>query len=233
MKDFNQIFRTAIEIAQEIIMSRKLSLTQTGLTLLLVGLSSASCTSPGKKTAVGAGGGAATGAAIGGIAGGWQGAAIGAAVGGVTGGAVGNYLDKQTKELEKVAEAKRTKDGILVKLKNDLLFDTGSAVLKESAVNDLVQLGDILAKYKDDRIRIEGYTDNVGSNATNETLSLNRADAVKKVLVSRGVQEQQMITMGLGESKPIASNKTTKGRSENRRVELHIDVPQEQQEKTG
>jgi outer membrane protein OmpA-like peptidoglycan-associated protein len=214
-------------------MSRKLHLTQVSVVLLLIGVFGASCTSPGKKTAVGAGGGAATGATIGGLAGGWKGAAIGGAVGGIAGGAVGNYLDKQAKELEQVAQTKRTKDGILVKLKNDLLFDTGSAVLKENAVNDLVQLGDILAKYKEDRIRIEGYTDNVGSNSTNETLSLNRAEAVKKVLVTRGVQEQQIITLGLGESKPVASNKSIQGRSENRRVELHIDVPQDQQKKVG
>lgn len=185
------------------------------------------CTSPGKRTAIGAGGGAATGAIIGGATGGWKGAAIGAAAGGLLGGTVGNYLDKQAKELEEVAETQRTKDGILVKLKNDLLFDTGSAVLKPQAIQEITDLGRILAKYKEDRIRIEGYTDNVGARPFNETLSMRRADAVKNVLLGQGVHPSQMTILGFGPLKPIGDNKTSTGRATNRRVELHIDVPQE------
>src|SRR5437588_12181704 len=84
------------------------------------------CATPGKRTAIGAGGGAAVGAGVGAIAGGWKGAVIGAAVGGLAAGAVGNYLDKQAQELKEVAETKRTKDGILVDLKSKLLFTTDS-----------------------------------------------------------------------------------------------------------
>src|SRR5438045_1464349 len=121
----------------------------------------AGCATPGKRTAVGAGGGAAAGAAIGGAAAGWKGAGLGALAGAATGAAVGNYLDKQANELSKVADTKRVKDGILVNLKNDLLFQTGSATLKNEAVNELTELGQILTKYPDDRIRIAGYTDDV------------------------------------------------------------------------
>jgi outer membrane protein OmpA-like peptidoglycan-associated protein len=179
----------------------------------------AACATPGERTAVGAG--------VGAVAGGWKGALIGAAAGGVVGGAVGNYLDKQAQELKQVAEnTRRTEDGILVDLKSKLLFTTDSAVLKPEAVEQVAKLGDILAKYSDDRIRIQGHTDSTGSAAHNEELSLRRAQAVRDVLLSRGVKSEQMLVEGIGERRPIANNATAAGRAQNRRVELHIDVLQ-------
>jgi outer membrane protein OmpA-like peptidoglycan-associated protein len=192
---------------------------------VLVSFAAAGC-GAGKRTAIGGGVGAATGAGVGALLGGKRGALIGAGVGALAGGSVGLYLDKQKAELERVAETKRTEQGLLVNLKNDILFDTGSAVLKDEAVAQLSQVGDILAKYSDDRVRIEGHTDSQGANDYNEQLSVRRADAVKRVLVSRGVQEKQILVLGLGETKPLADNKTADGRAKNRRVELHIDVPQ-------
>jgi len=187
----------------------------------------AACATPGKRTAIGAGGGAAAGAGVGAIVGGWKGAAIGAAVGGVAGGAVGNYLDKQAEELKQVAETtKRTQDGILVDLKSKLLFTTDSAVLKPEAVEMVAKLGDILAKYAEDRIRIAGFTDSTGTVAHNEELSLRRAKAVRDVLEERGVKVEQMMVQGMGPQRPVASNGTAAGRAQNRRVELHIDVPE-------
>jgi len=184
------------------------------------------CATPGERTAIGAGGGAAVGAGVGALAGGWEGAAIGALVGGVAGGAIGNYLDKQAQELQAVADARRTESGILVNLKSSLLFSSDSAVLKPAAVEQIAQLGDILAKYPDDRIRIEGHTDNTGTHVYNEELSLRRAEAVRDVLGSRGVNSRQMLVEGAGAAQPIADNSTPEGRAQNRRVELHIDVPQ-------
>ena len=183
------------------------------------------CGTAGKRTAIGGGAGAALGAGIGALAGGKKGALIGAGVGALAGGSVGLYLDKQHKELEKVAETKRTENGILVNMKNDILFDTSSAELKDEAVTQITQVGDILAKYADNRIRIEGHTDSSGSDSLNETLSRKRADSVGTVLVSRGVREEQITVVGNGETKPIADNATKEGRAKNRRVELHIDVP--------
>jgi len=193
-------------------------------TTVVVALS-AGCAA-GARTAIGAGAGAAVGAGVGALAGGWKGAAIGAGVGALAGGSVGLYLDMQAKELEKVAETKRTENGVLVQMKNDILFDTDSAVLKQEAIDQIGKVGDILAKYADDRVKIEGYTDASGAAAHNEELSLRRADAVKKVLLSRGVVEKQILVTGLGETKPVADNKTPEGRAKNRRVEVHIDVPQ-------
>lgn len=188
------------------------------------------CTTPGKKTAIGAGTGAAAGGVIGGVAGGWQGAAIGAGVGAIAGGAIGNQMDKQAKELAEVAETKRTAEGIVVNLKNDLLFETGKAELKPEAQTQLGQLGDIIAKYPDDHIQIQGFTDSTGSKQTNELLSKARADAVRNVLSSRGVQYKQMSAQGFGPQNPIASNSSSTGRAKNRRVELQISMPDK---KTG
>jgi outer membrane protein OmpA-like peptidoglycan-associated protein len=187
----------------------------------------AACATPGARTAVGAGAGAGVGAGVGAVAGGWKGAAIGAAIGGIAGGTVGNYLDKQAQELKEVAEnTKRTEDGILVDLKSKLLFNSDSAVLKPEAVDQIARLGDILAKYPEDRIRIQGHTDSTGSVSHNEELSMRRAQSVREVLAGRGVKPQQMLVEGVGEARPIADNRTSAGRSQNRRVELHIDIPQ-------
>lgn len=183
------------------------------------------CGTAGKRTAIGAGGGALAGAGIGALLGGGKGAAIGAGVGALTGGSVGLYLDKQHKELEKVAETTRTEQGLLVNFKGEILFDTGSAVLKQSAIDELSSVGDILAKYKDDRVKVMGYTDSTGSLKVNEELSQRRAEAVRKVLLGRGVAEPQITALGMGPQNPIADNATADGRQRNRRVELVIDVP--------
>lgn len=183
------------------------------------------CTTPGKRTGIGAAGGAGAGAVVGGVAGGWKGAAIGAGVGALAGGAVGNYLDKQAKELEEVAETKRTENGVLVNLKNDLLFDTGKADLKPEAQAQVSKVGEILAKYPEDRIKIEGYTDSTGGKSFNKLLSEQRARAVSDVLSQRGVRPNQIMVAGRGPEEPVAPNTSASGRAKNRRVELHIDVP--------
>ena len=186
---------------------------------------SSGCATAGKDTAIGAGVGAAAGAGVGALVGGGKGALIGLGVGALAGGSVGLYLDKQRKDLEKVAQVKKTENGLVVQMAGDILFDTGSAVLKPEAVEEITRVGDVIAKYADDRVRIEGHTDSVGPAAANEELSLRRADAVKRVLLSRGVQEKQMLVLGLGETRPVADNLTPETRARNRRVELHIDVP--------
>ncbi len=196
------------------------------LTLSFVLLASG-CATPKKGTAIGAGTGAGVGAIIGGLGAGWKGAALGAAAGAATGAAVGNYLDKQASELGEVADTKRVEDGVLVNLKSDLLFDVGKATVKPTAHGQLVQLGQVLAKYKDDRISVEGFTDSTGSVGLNNALSRQRADAVREILLSEGVRSEQILVFGFGESRPVASNKTATGRQLNRRVDLIIDVPQE------
>jgi outer membrane protein OmpA-like peptidoglycan-associated protein len=200
---------------------------------LVLSMMGAGCATPGKRTAVGAGAGAIVGAGAGALIGkGWTGAAVGAAAGAVAGGAVGNYLDKQAQELEKVAQTERTADGaILVKMPGDLLFATNSTTLTPEAMTQVTNVADVLVKYPEDRIQVQGHTDSTGSDTYNKDLSLRRADAVAQVLLSRGVKPAQIATAGAGELQPVASNETPEGRRANRRVQLHIDVPQANQQK--
>jgi outer membrane protein OmpA-like peptidoglycan-associated protein len=190
-------------------------------------LGGAACTSPGKKTAIGAGTGAAVGGAIGAATGGWKGAGIGAVIGGAVGGSYGNVLDKRQKELEKVVETRKTQQGLLVQLKNELLFDTNKAVLKPQAIQQLTELGKILAKYEKDRVNIGGFTDSVGKTEYNKELSERRAEAVRSVLVQQGVATERTETFGFGEETPVAPNDTEAGRAKNRRVEVAIQIPKD------
>ncbi len=195
------------------------------LTGVAMAMALAACSSGNSNTRmeVGAGAGAATGAVVGGLLGGGKGAIVGAVTGAVAGGAAGHILDRQVAELRaKDANAQRTANGILVKLKEDLLFQVDSDVLKPGAVEELSSLGDVLVKYPQDRIQVLGFTDSTGPQAYNDALSRRRAEAVRKILVSRGFSEQQAVAIGMGEQSPVASNATPAGRSKNRRVELHI-----------
>lgn len=186
-------------------------------------------TSPGEKTAIGAGVGAAVGAGLGAVIGHrtgkkGEGALIGAAVGGVFGGLAGNSLDKQAKELEKIAETRRTDEGIVTRLKGDILFASGKDTVRSEAKNNLNQIAEIIRKYPEDRLRIIGHTDSDGSDALNAELSQKRADAVKYQLILGGVPAEYITTVGMGESQPVASNKTADGKQLNRRVEIEITV---------
>ena len=180
-----------------------------------------------KNTAKGMGIGGATGAAIGGVLGSKsgstsRGAIIGAAAGAALGGVIGNRMDKQAKELDKVAETKRTEQGLITEMKNDILFDTGKATLKPEAKQDLKQMADIMKKYPENVITVHGYTDNTGTSKMNETLSEQRAQAVKNTLVAYGLPGNTIATEGWGPAKPVAPNDTAAGRQQNRRVEIEV-----------
>jgi len=101
-------------------------------------------------------------------------------------------------------------------------FVTGSAKLTKSAMAELDKGAQILQDHPKINISIEGHTDNTGSAAGNQKLSEQRAAAVKAYLVKKGVGEERMSTTGYGQTKPIADNKTAKGRTANRRVEFKM-----------
>lgn len=202
---------------------------KTLLTFLASSLILWGCTTPGKRTAIGAGAGAAAGAGIGAVIGhqsghAGKGAAIGAAAGAILGGTVGNILDKQAKELEQVAETKRTENGIITTLKNNILFATNSSALKPEAMDNVNQIADIIKKYPEDRVIVVGHTDDRGAADYNQRLSEQRAQAVRVQMVSRGVPSSTIEAIGQGESQPKAPNTDEAGRSQNRRVELQITV---------
>lgn len=187
------------------------------------------CASDSKNTAMGAGIGAAAGAVVGGIIGHQtgnrnQGALIGAALGGAAGGYAGHRMDKQAKELEKIAETKRTEQGLVTKLKSDILFSSGKSDLKPAAQANLKQMAEIMKKYPENVLTIQGYTDNTGSSAVNETLSQKRASAVRDTLVLNGLPASAITVQGMGPANPVAENTTSEGRSKNRRVEIQVTV---------
>lgn len=181
------------------------------------------------NTAKGIGIGAAAGAALGAIVGNnngdaKKGAAIGAVLGATAGGVIGKRMDNQAKELEKIAETKRTEQGLVSKLKSDILFETGKADLKDQAKTDLAQMATIMKKYPENVLVVKGYTDSTGSVKINETLSQKRAEAVKNHLVNNGIPMTVVTTQGLGSANPIADNSNEMGRKQNRRVEIEVTV---------
>ena len=192
------------------------------------------CTTPGKRTAIGAGGGAAVGALAGAIiannTGGKSeaGAIYGALAGAAAGGLLGNYYDKQAKELAEIADVKKVKDAngktirLVITLKNDILFETSNAALSAASVDTLNGLLRVLKKYPKNNIIVAGYTDSTGSDAINNPLSTQRAKAVYDYLVGNGLKTLSIQYIGYGSSNPVASNSTAAGRAMNRRVELLI-----------
>ncbi|RED96603.1 OmpA family protein [Marinoscillum furvescens] len=105
---------------------------------------------------------------------------------------------------------------------NNIFFDFGKATLREASHADLNRLVALLEKYPQMQIEISGHTDNVGSEASNQLLSQNRAAAVVSYLASRKVAAQRLKAVGYGEANPVAENETDEGRQRNRRVEFTI-----------
>jgi outer membrane protein OmpA-like peptidoglycan-associated protein len=101
-------------------------------------------------------------------------------------------------------------------------FATNKATFAKADDADVEKAVEFLKKYPAARFTLEGHTDSTGSDAHNQTLSEKRAEAVKERLVKRGIDPARIHTAGFGETKPIADNKTVKGRAENRRVEVLI-----------
>ncbi len=168
--------------------------------------------------------GAAAGAAIGGSDHRAGGALIGAAAGAMAGGLIGRYLDQQAAELDAIpgAEIERRDDSILVNFQSQLLFDTGSSNLHPGAYDRLRTLARTLNNYPESQVIIKGHTDSTGSESFNQRLSEERADRVRGFLISEGVASARITSLGFGESLPVATNATSDGRGQNRRVELEI-----------
>ena len=103
-----------------------------------------------------------------------------------------------------------------------ILFNSGKATFKEETLPVLQNMNRIFKEYPQARFSIEGHTDSDGSNALNQTLSENRAAAVKNFLIENGIASDRLMSTGFGETKPIVSNKTAKGKAQNRRVEVKL-----------
>jgi outer membrane protein OmpA-like peptidoglycan-associated protein len=118
-------------------------------------------------------------------------------------------------------KAKPTPRGLVLTL-GDVLFDTGKAQLNPGAARKLDQLAQFLTEHPERRVQIDGFTDSVGSESYNQTLSQQRADAVKSALVTRGIDASRVATQGYGKGFPVADNADSGGRQLNRRVEVVI-----------
>jgi outer membrane protein OmpA-like peptidoglycan-associated protein len=116
-------------------------------------------------------------------------------------------------------QAKQTDRGLVMTL-SDVLFDTGRATLKPGADRDLDRLAQALKDNRNTRVLIEGHTDSVGGDDYNQALSERRAEAVADALRLRGVPPDRYEVKGLGKAFPVASNETSAGRQQNRRVEI-------------
>lgn len=192
----------------------------------------AACASKTQTGAVvGAAGGAVVGGVIGKVAGSTaKGAIIGAVVGGVAGTLIGVQMDKQAKELEmsvKGAKVERVGEGIQVTFDSGLLYDFDSDVVRPEAKANLRELATSLEKYSGSDLVVLGHTDRLGSTSYNQGLSERRGNAAATYLISQGVGGSRIVTRGLGETEPVASNETEAGRQANRRVEVAIFASKE------
>jgi outer membrane protein OmpA-like peptidoglycan-associated protein len=179
-----------------------------------------------KGAALGAASGGIIGAVIGSKKGNTaKGAIIGAAIGGAAGIAIGHYMDRQAAELQKDlkgAEVERVGEGIKITFHKGIEFATNSAELRPASKTNLKELAEVLQKYEDTEILIEGHTDSTGERDYNQTLSEKRAESVSAYLKSLKVASSRLTNVGYGPDQPVADNTTVDGRQKNRRVEVAI-----------
>lgn len=126
-----------------------------------------------------------------------------------------------SEQLNKILSTRDSARGLIVSM-SDVLFDTGKYSLKSGAREKLAKVAGILIAYPGLNIEVGGYTDNVGGDEMNQRLSENRAGAVRSYLVEQGVITNSVTAKGFGNSLPVATNDTSSGRQENRRVELVV-----------
>jgi len=154
-------------------------------------------------------------------------ALVGAGLGALAGAGVGNYMDRQEAKLR--AELERTGvsvtrdgDNITLNMPGNITFATNSSDLNANFYEVLNSVSMVLAEFDKTVIEIAGHTDSTGETAYNQALSERRASAVASYLGTRSVRTDRIITVGAGETHPIATNDTDIGRQSNRRVELTL-----------
>jgi len=128
---------------------------------------------------------------------------------------------KLSEQLNSILQTRDSARGLIVSM-SDVLFDTGKYSLKPGAREKLAKVAGILLAYPGLNIEVGGYTDNVGGDAMNQTLSENRAGSVRDYLVQEGVATSSVSAKGFGNTLPVASNDNSAGRQQNRRVELLV-----------
>ncbi len=198
------------------------------ITFLLIGSLLGGCSASSQTR--GATIGASAGAILGGIIGKNNdntavGVLLGAAIGGAAGTYIGRQMDKQAEEMQRDlegAKVERIGEGIKITFDSGILFEVSSSELQFEAKKNVEKLSEILLKYPDTNILIEGHTDATGSYDFNMDLSEKRAESVANYSVTHGVEIQRINVVGHGPDIPVATNETNAGRQLNRRVEIAV-----------
>jgi outer membrane protein OmpA-like peptidoglycan-associated protein len=151
----------------------------------------------------------------------------GAALGAIAGSAIGSYMDKQEEAFRDQlsgsgVEVYREGDSIRLSIPGNITFSTGSSAIVTGFYPVLEDVAKVLNRYEKTKLSVEGHTDSVGDANYNRQLSMQRANSVANYLRGTNVNASRLQTLGMGESKPIATNENAQGRQENRRVELRI-----------
>lgn len=180
--------------------------------------------------------GAGAGAAIGALIGGGKGAAIGAGSGALLGAGAGYLWSKKMEEQKQQMETATAGTGVQVSqtednrlklnIPSDISFDSGKSDIKPGFKPILDNFATSLINNANTIITIVGHTDNTGSDAINNPLSVNRAASTRDYLVGRSISINRIHIDGRGSHEPITSNDTPEGRAENRRVEIFVTEQQ-------
>ena len=156
-----------------------------------------------------------------------QRALIGAGIGALAGGSIGYYMDRQEAELRAELEGTgvsvtRIGDNITLNMPGNITFATDSADLNAQFFDVLGSVTKVLKEFDQTIVEVAGHTDSTGSEAYNQQLSERRAQSVATYFTSRNIMAQRLITIGMGELRPVADNGTEQGRQLNRRVEITL-----------
>ena len=211
-------------------MHKKLVFGAATLALLITGCADTNMSDTQRRTATGAGVGAVVGAILSSATGGKAGTG---AVVGAGAGALGTYIwsqnmEKQKREMEQATQgtgigvSQTTDNQLKLDIPSDISFDTGRSDIKGNFAQVLDRFATSLRNNQNSDLRIVGHTDNTGSDAINNPLSVDRANSTRNYLTSRGVSGSRIQVEGQGSYQPIASNDTAEGRSRNRRVEILV-----------
>ncbi|WP_028240648.1 OmpA family protein [Stutzerimonas azotifigens] len=176
---------------------------------------------------LGALGGAVVGAATSSKKDRTKGALIGAAVGGAAAGGYGYYVDTQEAKLRQTlqgtgVQVQRNGDQLTLIMPGNITFGSSSADISSSFYPTLNSLVTVFREFDKNGIDITGHTDSTGSAQLNQDLSNRRAQSVASYLTANGVAASRISAYGAGPNQPIASNATTEGRAQNRRVEINL-----------
>ncbi|MDO4999064.1 MAG: OmpA family protein [Bacteroidales bacterium] len=157
------------------------------------------------------------------------GTGAGAGVGAGTGTIIGRQMDKKAEELAKLenVQVETVKDAngleaIKVTFDSGILFDFNKSTLRPEAKASLDKFATEMSDMTETGITVYGHTDNVGSEAANRKISLQRAESVGNYLNSKGIAKSRITMQGMGYDQPVADNSTEAGRAQNRRVEVFI-----------